>query len=215
MIVKTIGLVAVKNEEQYMGKLLCQLTRLTDLVLVADDASTDNTKKICESFAKVRVHTLPDLGYWHTGRNRVFLHSWAMFYEPEWVVTLDADELWKDEDVVAKLLDEPKDRLCYTFPLLYLWNDEKHCRWDKFYPDIKAIRVFKFNSGDFPRTEKAHATSVPVGVRNSIGEIDSPILHYGYITKEERQKKFDYYSKRRDVDYSHIIDENVILKELQ
>ncbi len=224
MTQKIISLLRVKNGEKYLPRLLTQLGRITDGVIVLDDGSTDSTKDICESCKFVLEYEYQELPF-NGGRDRIRLHKMAEIFEPDWICSLDVDELFEEsrEGEIRKLLeDSPHNILSWTFPLMYLWNDERHYRIDGEYRNVTAVRIFRYNPKWLPKDIVAHSVASPPEVIASevIERSSIRIKHFGYMTEEEREVKYNYYSDRdKDPEkvgagsktYEHIVQDEVKL----
>ena len=54
---KIIGQMIVRNEQnRYLETVIPRITAVVDKLIILDDASEDDTVKICQSFPKVEVH---------------------------------------------------------------------------------------------------------------------------------------------------------------
>jgi len=90
---RTLIAVPVFNEEQYVEKVIAEITRYADCgdldVLVIDDGSTDETPCL---LAKQKVDVIRhkrNLGY---GRSIRDAFRWAASYGYDWLITMDCDE---------------------------------------------------------------------------------------------------------------------------
>ncbi len=96
----TVGLPAY-NEEKNIAKIIVQLKKVADQIIVCDDGSTDLTSRIAESLGAIVIKHPKNLGYGSAIRS-IFLKSREI--NSEVLVTIDADGQHKIEDVekVAK-----------------------------------------------------------------------------------------------------------------
>lgn len=87
----------VKNEEDVIGYTISHLfAEGVDLVIVADNGSTDGTRKILEGIAKdhnLMILDDPEVGYYQSAK-MTHLANLAMDEGADWVIPFDADELW-------------------------------------------------------------------------------------------------------------------------
>ena len=91
----TIGIPAY-NEEKNIAKIIVQLKKVADQILVCDDGSTDSTAEIAESLGAIVIKHPKNLGYGSAIRS-IFLKSREI--NAEILVTIDADGQHKIEDV--------------------------------------------------------------------------------------------------------------------
>ena len=82
----------VKNEERYLGQVLDSLQPLACPIVLLDDGSTDKTAEIARSFHRVKYinYGKPEMD---EAKDRHALIEAAMEYKPEWVLTIDGDEI--------------------------------------------------------------------------------------------------------------------------
>jgi len=96
----TVGLPAY-NEEKNIAKIIVQLKKVADQIIVCDDGSTDLTSRIAESLGAIVIKHPKNLGYGSAIRS-IFLKSREI--NSDVLVTIDADGQHKIEDIekVAK-----------------------------------------------------------------------------------------------------------------
>jgi glycosyltransferase involved in cell wall biosynthesis len=91
----TVGLPAY-NEEKNIAKIIVQLKKVADQIIVCDDGSTDLTSRIAESLGAIVIKHPKNLGYGSAIRS-IFLKSREI--NSEVLVTIDADGQHKIEDI--------------------------------------------------------------------------------------------------------------------
>ena len=91
----TVGLPAY-NEEKNIAKIIVQLKKVADQIIVCDDGSTDSTSIIAESLGAIIIKHPKNLGYGSAIRS-IFLK--AREINSEILVTIDSDGQHKIEDV--------------------------------------------------------------------------------------------------------------------
>jgi hypothetical protein len=117
-----------------------------------------------------------------------------------WFLHMDGDEELVEQDR-GKLGD---DMLWGTPPnwsvqILYLWGDEGTVRVDGHYGKCYRPSIFRAVSPSMTYKNlsgKIHSTGVPqeIGYTPRLHEPEPVrLLHYGYMEKELREKKFDWY----------------------
>ena len=91
----TVGLPAY-NEEKNIAKIIVQLKKVADQIIVCDDGSTDSTSIIAESLGVIIIKHPKNLGYGSAIRS-IFLKSREI--NSEVLVTIDSDGQHKIEDI--------------------------------------------------------------------------------------------------------------------
>jgi len=157
------------------------------------------------------------------------------------VLCLDGDEmlsnaLLRNFDKVIGMLEDGIDIL--HFPFVYLWNSETTRRVDAVYGRFEVPRMFTiarvdpfdvfemffewhghrqgrrvlggFHCGSIPRQH-----FLPEGREPKASRFESPIVHFGYLYAEDRQKKFEFYNRidpgnQFEGEYRHIIEQKNI-----
>ena len=91
----TVGIPAY-NEEKNIAKIIVELKKVADQIIVCDDGSTDSTSIIAESLGAIVIKHPKNLGYGSAIRS-IFLK--AREINSEVLVTVDADGQHKIEDI--------------------------------------------------------------------------------------------------------------------
>ena len=91
----TVGIPAY-NEEKNIAKIIVELKKVADQIIVCDDGSTDSTSAIAESLGAIVVKHAKNSGYGMAIRS-IFLKSREI--NADILVTLDADGQHKIEDI--------------------------------------------------------------------------------------------------------------------
>lgn len=99
--------IPVFNEQRYISRVLTQVLRLTDDVLVVDDGSTDETPAILRENPRVRViRHEENLGY---GRSLMDAFRYAGLEHFDWVITMDCDDQHEPARIPAFIERAEKD----------------------------------------------------------------------------------------------------------
>lgn len=194
----------VKNEEgRYLKKLLESLKNSIDEAVIIDDASTDETARICrETLQGVKLHLI-------TNKNSMFSNEWELRKlqwnetvktNPEWIMNLDADEIledsfWKEIDHMI----ETQSADAYRFPLYDMW-DETHYRDDALWNAHKRPQTFLLRYS--PQTAyrwntlAQHCGRFPSYEGDETG-LTTPyrIQHFGWAREADRVKKKERYER--------------------
>jgi len=199
-----IGITRVRNEEAIIKNTLDHAAKFVDKIIVVDDASTDDTVKICE--AHPAVAEVIRNAFWASdpkGRRRAEgdLRDWgyqaAIKYNPDWIYYFDADEYidFDGIDLNDKNIDYWRVRLFdfYITPedvnTPYLEREWMGCE----YRDI--IMLFRPH---FSISFGEREPNLPSYYKGAVGGF---CKHYGKaITVEEWEKTCDYYINHRGAD---------------
>ena len=104
----TVGIPAY-NEEKNIAKIIVELKKVADEILVCDDGSTDSTSVIAESLGAIVIKHSKNSGYGSAIRS-IFLKSREI--NAELLVTIDADGQHNTEDikkVIKPIMDGQSD----------------------------------------------------------------------------------------------------------
>lgn len=90
---KVVGIAMVKDEADIIGSTVAHMLEQVDDVLVADNGSTDDTKKI---LADLGVHVIddPDVAYMQSEKMTALAELAWFDLLADWIVPFDADEWW-------------------------------------------------------------------------------------------------------------------------
>jgi len=178
--VDVTAVVLAKNEEKNLPRCLKNLDWVKE-VIVIDDYSSDNTKKIAEKFgAKVYQKRLVDF---ESQRN------WALQkVKTSWVLMIDPDEEVTSEfrQEVEKVIKEDKFD-GFKFPRKNIIFG-KWIRYTGWYPDWQ-LHLFKTKRGKY--VGKVHEQVVLDG---TIGVLNASLIHYNYHSISQYLQKLDRYT---------------------
>lgn len=241
-----VAMLRVRNESRWIAEVLEALFPLCSRAFVLDDHSTDDTAAICERHEGVTVLPSPFSGL-NEARDKNWLFDRIMEQcRPAWILCIDGDEVLAPGSADA-IRERVATANCdaFSFKIVYLWNDRNTARVDRIYdhfwrpsmfrpfhpasdnPDhITLMTEFRWLTTPFGRpvngeTPNLHCSSVPqrylAGHQRCEG---ARLLHYGYMDREDRVKKLDYYTSidwlnRAEDSYRHMTQgDGVTLDEL-
>lgn len=204
---KIIGGLLCRNEEhRWLTKYLQQMEVLCDELIVLDDKSTDKSQELCFMYG-AEIHTSYE-SMFDKNESELRKRLWNLCCknakEKDWIIILDADELFNNVIDLRTFLRSPGfDKInLLGFKLYDMW-DESHYRYDKMWNAherfwLMCIR-YKFDKYTFNES-KLHCGRWPNEiVKQSMEEMhiinDIYIKHMGWSTPEDRQKKYDRYMK--------------------
>jgi glycosyltransferase involved in cell wall biosynthesis len=194
----------IKNEGEHIREVLAQALRLCRHAFVFDDHSTDDTLAICQSFGDaVTVFPSPFQGL-DEARDKNFLLEKIALKNPEWILWIDGDEVLENtgpERIRAAIAQAPQAAAWYL-RVAYLWDDPKQVRIDGLFGNFRRLSLFRFRGQPAGRLRfrvtghggNFHCGNVPDGLVGEHRDLDVRLKHYGYLTKDQRARKYDFYT---------------------
>ncbi|OXM85068.1 glycosyltransferase [Paenibacillus rigui] len=226
---KLTAIMQVHNEaNRYLELVLRELSEFVDEIVIVDDASTDDTAKLCRSFAKVKsLVTLHQSRFHQEWELRQFLWELAVLTEPDWILSVDADELYdaKAKAHMRELINQ--DRYDWVgFRFYDFWGGTTHYREDEHWcihhrHTRSLVRYMRELPCFYPRMAQ-HVPRLPLSYAALPGFLaELRVKHYGWaVSKEERHHKYLRYMERDPEgkwgsldQYRSILDENPHLVE--
>jgi glycosyltransferase involved in cell wall biosynthesis len=207
------GLLRVKNEARWIGRVVASLFPLCDRVLVMDDHSDDGTPELCAVIPGVTVLHSPFDGLNET-RDKNWLLDQAST-DTGWIVMIDGDEILLSghENEIRQAMAKAD---AVALRVLYAWDSEDQIRTDGVYGQFRRASIFRAGAGRFESNSAAgfHCGNAPASLRYGSLQTDIPLLHLGYRDREDRIRKFNWY---RSIDpgngtedgYRHIVQGDI------
>jgi glycosyltransferase involved in cell wall biosynthesis len=194
------GLLRIKNEARWMKRAIQSIQPVCSKILIFDDHSTDGTPELCESLG-CTVFRSPFDGI-HESRDKDFLleKTWEAGAQlDDYCLMIDGDEAVHPADLPALRLAMERGLVCCSMHIVYLWDREDQIRTDRWYKQFRRPSLFRLTAKclRFQRTYAAgnlHCSSAPAQLLDSIVPIPVRILHYGYLHREDRIRKYHWYN---------------------
>jgi glycosyltransferase involved in cell wall biosynthesis len=194
----------VKNEAAHIQEVITRALHLCSHVFVFDDHSNDDTPAICRSFGGAVVRFPSPFQGLDEARDKNYLLQQILPANPDWVLWIDGDEVL-ERSGPAQLRSATEKALglaAYSLRVAYLWNDPQHVRVDGIFgmfrrPSFFRLRGQPFSQLAFQATGHGgnfHCGNVPGGLVGGLGNLDARLKHYGYMTREQRQAKYTWYT---------------------
>jgi glycosyltransferase involved in cell wall biosynthesis len=198
---KIAAMMRIRNEERWISEVLAALVPVAERIFVLDDHSIDNTAALCKLNEKVELYHSLFEGLDET-RDKNWLLRRVSVHRPEWVICIDGDELLTEDgsDKIRQLANN-QSHTAYSFKILYLWNDRNTVRTDGVYGRFYRPSMFRLAANynaTFQSTAcggNLHCSSVPQEFLPSSAKCDVTLHHFGYIDKELRLHKYQYYNR--------------------
>ncbi|MGH2710773.1 MAG: glycosyltransferase family 2 protein [Actinomycetota bacterium] len=196
---KVIGLLPVRNGAADLDVCLESFALVADAVVALDDGSTDDTRSILDRHPLVRVvlsnPRRDTAAGWDDAANRNRLLEAAADLEPDWILSLDADEHLDPEDalVLRRFVgEEALPGFAYGFRLYRLIGDLQH--FDR--SDLWVYRLFSFEPDQSFPTERLHFIPIPSSIpRTRWLKTTVRIKHVAGLTEERRQQRYEKYAE--------------------
>ncbi|PUA35823.1 glycosyl transferase family 2 [Paenibacillus elgii] len=198
------AMMQVRNEEnRFLEEVLQDVSEYADDIVIVDDASTDRTADICLSFPKVKeVVRLTERHFSREWELRSLLWRETCKYGPDWVLAIDADEVFesKFKRTVRQLMDQ--DSYDWVgFRMYDFWGGRTHYREDEHWQLHKRHTIMLLrNLPGFPYyylQHDHHVHRVPLSYGALPGLLsDIRVKHLGWAgSEEERRRKYERYKQ--------------------
>jgi len=207
----------VKNEARWIERCVRSFLPICDRAVIMDDHSTDGTPDICAAIPNVEVLSSPfsDLD---ESRDK----NWLLEHvgSTDWILSIDGDEMLAPGEE-GKLRDEMANLhpaySCLSFRILYLWDREDQVRVDGVYGQFRRESAFKPNGAQFSSTSAGgnfHCGNVPWQIRQKRKAADVALLHFGYMHREDRERKFYWYNDRDPMNFGEDCYRHILIGDL-
>jgi len=194
----------VRNEGKHIGEVLLRVLHLCQRVFVFDDHSTDETVAVCKTFGdRVSVFESQFQGL-DEARDKNFLLKRVIEANPQWVLWIDGDEILElaGAQKLKAAAENARNVSAYSLRIAYVWNDPNYVRVDGIFGQFRRLSFFRLrgqSSGRlyFPTTGSGgnlHCGNVPRGLIGASGDLEVRLKHLGYVTREQRRAKYEWYS---------------------
>lgn len=142
----TLAMLVRNESDRHLERVLKQAAEYIDQAVIIDDASTDNTVELCQiALAEIplTLHSNKEPQFHNEIVLRRQLWEMALSTNSEWIIILDADELFEEDGPtqLCQLLNHSSDVDCICFRLFDLWTED-HYREDPLWQAHKWFRPF-------------------------------------------------------------------------
>jgi glycosyltransferase involved in cell wall biosynthesis len=214
-VMKIVCLLPVRNGASDLPGYFSSVARFADAVVALDDGSSDETRAMLEREPLVaRLLTNPvraDYRDWNDSANRNRLLEAAAALDPEWIISLDADERIDDGDALALrafLETDALPGLAYSFRWYTMVGDLEHALPEP----IWVHRLFAYAPGQQFSSRELHFAPIPTSIpRRAYLRTTFRIQHLAGLSNERRLARYNKYREadpniRFAYDYSAILD---------
>ncbi len=201
--VLTLAMLVHDEADRYLGQGLEHISKYADNAVILDDASTDDTVKICRKKLKdipIKIVSNEKSGFDNELKLRKQLWKMVLETDPDWILCLDADEIFEDRAItyIRKLIRNTEVDV-YAFRLYDFWDSKyyredqywnAHLRYSPFLIRYQPQFSYSWNEkplhcGRFP----ANITKLPTS-KSSLR-----IKHFGWAGKKDREDKYEKYMR--------------------
>ncbi|WP_348980772.1 glycosyltransferase [Thermincola potens] len=199
----TLSMIVRNEADRYLARVLAHARQYIDEAVIIDDASIDNTADICREILQgIPLTLITQKRSTFSTEYRLRKKQWreTVKTNPDWILILDADEMFEDKVVaeMPKLINQTEFDY-YAFRLYDFW-DEEHYREDKFWQAHKVYRPFlvRYIPGFVYKWLETpqHCGRFPCNITELKGAL-SPlrVKHFGWANPQDREKKYKRYLK--------------------
>ena len=197
--IKLVGFVQCFNEGKTgnLERVLNHLSKFCDDIVIYDDGSTDNSYEIASKFSKNIIRSVENNFKKEIGHKQKLLEL-ALSLKPDWIVWLDADEVFDRDGELHAIRNlckygESKEIDSFSFQEFNLWKNSSEYRADEEWHKLWRIRLWR-NTGElkFDVKEGLHLRQYPLGLKTD-RRADIKVIHYGFASEENVNKKYSNY----------------------
>jgi glycosyltransferase involved in cell wall biosynthesis len=197
---KIVVLTPIKNEAWILERFLTVTSRFADLIIIADQDSTDESLEICKRFPKVALVRNSQASYDEAGRQKLLIQeARGRISEPKILLALDADEILAADAISAQgwqtmLQAKPGTVLCFEKPDLFLGT--RYCiRYDTPWP------LGYVDDGAAHTGKKVHSIRIPTPPGCSYLNLhDIKILHYNMCRPSAIDSRRRFYAVQENIE---------------
>lgn len=227
-----LGMLRIKDEARWIRRVIRSIQPLCERIFVFDDHSTDGTPEICEELGCTvyRSH-FPETTNETRDKNWLLRQVWKEVNplqrgpgSQHWILSIDGDEEMEPGglEIIRRSTVDPSTHALVT-RIVYLWDSEDQIRTDGIYGRFKRASAFRMVSpihafGDPRKRDRAqsnfHCGSVPWELMSQAKDCGARLLHYGYLHREDRIRKYEWYNAKDpknkvEDEYRHVVQGDV------
>lgn len=199
----TVGMLVRNEANRYLEQVLQQVVQYADHIVILDDASEDETVEICRRClhgVPATIVSNPTSEFHNEIHLRKQLWDMAVATKPDWILILDADEIFERRALcMLHLLLLNPDADGYAFRLYDMWS-ESHYREDQYWQAHHYFRPFLVRfKPDYRyvwRETPQHCGRLPANITDTrVIRSMLRVKHLGWIRPQDKLDKFYRYKK--------------------
>lgn len=190
----------VKNQILTIKECLNRLVELVDEIVIVDNDSTDGTLDVYKKYPQI-VAVKKTKGF-DEGRDKILAHTLAKSRKPDWILWIDADEVF-EEALTRKVLDNymaDESLGSVWFRLYHFWGSKTHYRVDGPWLSYTAApqrMMWRETGKQYFRDMKFHNGGI-MGVEKRRVNSSFRLKHFGYVYPQQIQAKQATYGRLKD-----------------
>ena len=208
---KLVAMMLAHNEaDRYLERVIDNTLLFCDEIIIMDDHSTDDTLRVMRKMMTIFEYQ-GRIDFYHANcswenesKLREELLRAALLHSPDWLIAIDADELYEADRMNEQLpyLMSQADAEWVGFRFFDMWDDEQHYRDDDNWPagthyaprmfraDVWKVRTLGYGGFEWPDMRR-HCGSIPSNVLKLQGINSSVrVKHLGWMKSTDRDKKY-------------------------
>lgn len=198
---KIVAMMPVRNEAgRYLKEVLAHLSRWVDSIVILDDCSDDDTVEVARQFEKVIVYK-NDEPLFARDEPAMRLKLWQLAAEekPDWIVAVDADEIFEDRIInEIDLLLHQNDFHGISFRVFDFWQNPTSYRtdggWNPWQKSLLFMVRYNPDLNSQWMQREVHCGRFPQAYENRVAYYsDIRVKHYGWLKPEDHYNKYLYY----------------------
>lgn len=197
-----VTVMRVKNEEKYIAQAIESVLPLGGPIVFLNDNSSDSTANIARSYEAVQYHGQGDVAM-DEGRDRTFLYREAMELKPDWIFTLDGDEVLATEtpEIMLRAAELAPRKVNVFEMCIAVMATTPEARRKKWFGTSSMERMFRAADAvpgyEFTGKGKGnlHCGCVPAMRDRKKEKLNAWIEYYGYESPEAVARKKAFYDK--------------------
>lgn len=197
---------AVYNEEKFLGQCLESVAKIADEIVIVDGESTDKTVEIAKKF-KARIISRPNDPINFHAQKKVAIDA----AKGDWILQLDADEALSPAlaQEIVKTINSSPDENGFWIPRANFFLG-RFLRKGGAYPD-PTLRLYRRGKGNLP-AKSVHEQAL---VEGKVGTLKNDLLHYNNPTFADYiEKRLNRYTDVMAREVSDSFIANVFLRPL-
>lgn len=215
MLVATVC--RIVDESAHIKRFLKHYSEISDVILLADGGSSDDTLELARKYRKVRIRHFTERvernGIWRNpeGKHLNFMADWATKAGADWIINDDCDSAPNKElrsSVALRSLMKNPDVDIIKVPRMYLWGTEQ------WFPNLSGVGedmregdwtgVWAFRPNKIRWQEKdpyANELTNPHLEGLNVAKLNFPqaLLHYFCLNEDLVQRKLTFYRDSEQV----------------
>lgn len=192
---KLCAILRIKNQIDTIDECMSKLSEIVDSIIVLDNGSSDGTLEKYAQYPKIS-RVLQTEGF-DEGRDKIMLLESAKEIDPDWILWIDADEVFEKyftREVAEGYMKSKYDRV--TFRMCNFWLSKKRCRYDKeyyLYTLHPQRSMWRNMPGTYFKNMKIHNGDIQ-GVTGKTYISPYRLKHYGYVDRKKIEEKVKIYT---------------------